>query len=76
MCIKLLLRDLNPGPYPPHSTSTYGCGVWGIKAGVQVSKREFHTHIHLDYVKVEFYLVSKKKKNLYILEFHCEKDTN
>jgi len=23
-------------------------GVWGAKARVQISKREFHTHIHLD----------------------------
>ena len=22
------------------------CGVWGIRAGVQVSMREFHIHIH------------------------------
>ena len=27
MCVKLLLGDLNPGPYPSHSTSTYTCGV-------------------------------------------------
>ena len=27
MCVKLLPRDLNPGPYPPHSTSTYTCKV-------------------------------------------------
>ena len=32
----------------------YTCGVWGAKAGVQVSRREFHTHIHLNYVIVEF----------------------
>ena len=37
-----------------------GCG--GIRAGVQVSKREFHTHIHLDYVRVKFlYCIIKKK---------------
>ena len=30
--------------------------------GVQVSRREFYTYIHLDYVRVEFYLVKKKKK--------------
>ena len=23
MCVKLPLGDLNPGPYPPHPTSTY-----------------------------------------------------
>ena len=27
MCVKLLLGDLNPNPYPPHPTSTYTCGV-------------------------------------------------
>ena len=27
MCVKLPLRDLNPGPYPPHLTSTYTCRV-------------------------------------------------
>ena len=31
-----------------HSTNTNACGVWGTRVGVQVSKREFHTHIHLD----------------------------
>ena len=35
---------------------------WGARARVQVSRRELHTHIHLDYVRVEFYLVKKKKK--------------
>ena len=27
MCVKLPFRDLNLGPYPPHSTSTYTCGM-------------------------------------------------
>ena len=27
--------------------------MWEIRAGVQVSRREFHTHIHLDYVIAE-----------------------
>ena len=31
-----------------HSTSISTCEVWGARAGVQVSKREFHTHIHLN----------------------------
>ena len=31
-----------------HSTSISACGVWGVRAGVQVSRREFHTHINLD----------------------------
>ena len=38
--------------------------MWGAKAGVQVSRRELHTHIHLDYARVEFYLVLKKKKKI------------
>ena len=31
-----------------HSTNINACGVWGVRAGVQVFRREFHTHIHLD----------------------------
>ena len=31
-----------------HSTSISTCTVWGARARVQVSKRELHTHIHLD----------------------------
>ena len=27
ICVKLPLRDLNPGPCPPHPTSIYTCGV-------------------------------------------------
>ena len=37
-----------------------GCG--GVRTEVQVSRREFHTHIHLDYVRVEFLSCIKKKK--------------
>ena len=37
-------------------------GVWEVRAGVQVSMRELHTHIHLDYVRVE--ILSCKKKIL------------
>ena len=36
--------------------------MWGARTGVQVSKREFYIHIHLDYARIEFYLVLKKKK--------------
>ena len=44
------------------SLHKYKC-LWSIetRAGVQVSRKEFHTHIHLDYVRVEFYLVLKIK---------------
>ena len=34
------------------------CEVWGTRAEIQVSKRKFYTHIHLDYVIVE--ILSKK----------------
>ena len=44
-----------------HSISINTCGVWGARARVQVSKREFHTHIHLDYTKVEILFCIKKK---------------
>ena len=39
-----------------------GCG--GARAEIQVSRREIHTHIHLDYAKVEILSCIKKiKKN-------------
>ena len=38
-----------------HSTSISACKVRGIKARVQISKREIHTHIYLDYARVDFY---------------------
>ena len=50
-----------------YSTNISACGVWGAQAGVQVSKKELHTHIHLDQAKVEFYLVSTKKKKFVTL---------
>ena len=37
-------------------------------AGVQVSKNEVHTHIHLDYTRIEFLSCKKKlnkKKNFF-----------
>ena len=39
--------------YGGHSTSINVCGVWGVKVRVQISRREFHKHIHLDYDRVE-----------------------
>ena len=35
------------------------CEVWRIRVGIQVYRKELHTYIHLDYVKV--YMVLKKK---------------
>ena len=51
-----------------HSTSISACGVWGERVNVQVSRRETHTHIHLEQVKVEILFCILKKKN-YILYF-------
>ena len=31
-----------------HSRSISACRVWEVRAGVQVSRRELHTYIHLD----------------------------
>ena len=41
-------------------TSISACRVWGVRTGVQVSKRGTHTHIHLDEVRVEFLFCIKK----------------
>ena len=49
--------------------SISACGVWGAKAGIQVSRREFYTHIHLDYVRVEI-LSCKKKKILRLISVY------
>ena len=49
-----------------HSTSISVSKVWEAKIGVQVSKRELHTYIHLDCVRVDYILNIKKKKNLII----------
>ena len=38
-------------------------GVWGVSARIQVSRKEFHTHIHLNYIRVEFLSCIKKNKN-------------
>ena len=40
-----------------HSISISVCEVWRAKIEVQVSRRELHTHIHLDYARIKFYLV-------------------
>ena len=36
--------------------------MWEARVGVQVSRKEFHTYIHLDYDKVDFLSCIKKKK--------------
>ena len=45
-------------------TSISACGVWRVRAEIQFFKRELHTYIHLDYVKVKFlsciYILKKK----------------
>ena len=38
-----------------------------IRVGIQVSRKEFHTHIHLDYDRIEFLSCIKKKKFIKVL---------
>ena len=45
------------------------CGVWEIRAGVQVSKREFYTHIHLDYIRNSILYIKKKINYLGFLKY-------
>ena len=47
-----------------HSISISTCGVWEVRARVQVSRRELHTHIHLDQDRVEILPCIKKKKKI------------
>ena len=45
--------------------------MWRVRVGVQVSGREFHTHIHLDHFRVEILSCihqpkkKEKKKDIY-----------
>ena len=51
-------------------------GCRRARVGVQVSKREFHTRIHLDYVRVKFLSCIKKKMILYFLTFMVDPTVN
>ena len=46
-----------------YSTSINDCGVWEVRAEVQVSKRELQRHIHIDYIRIEFLSYIK---NIYV----------
>ena len=53
-----------------HSISINAYGMWRVRVRVQVSGREFHTHIHLDQFRVEILSCihqpkKKKKKKIY-----------
>ena len=54
--------------YGDHSTSISVCRVWEARVRVQVFRREFHTHIHLDYVRVKFLSCIKKEENKLVNE--------
>ena len=43
------------------STSINTCEMWGPRAEIQLSRREFHTHIYLDYTKVKILSCINKK---------------
>ena len=56
--------------YNGYSTSINACGVWGgQESGFRSPKRSFHTHIHLDYAKIEFLSCIKNIYNI-IFFFH------
>ena len=68
LCMLASLHTL--GVIYSHSTSISNCGVWGVKAGVQVSKNEIsHTYtLRLGYSRISIlYKKEKKKKDLCIL---------
>ena len=50
-------------------TSISACGVWEVRTGIQVFRKDFHTHIRLDYIRVEFLSCINKKKNQYVLKY-------
>ena len=50
--------------------------MWGARVRVQASRREFHTHIHLNYTIVEILSCIKKKKKLLLCEFLKNKNKN
>ena len=54
--------------YDNHFTSISAYEVWMAREGVQVFRIEFQTHIHLDWVRVEFlsfiYIYILKKKTI------------
>ena len=55
--ILLILSYPNTTVHPwcdGHFTSISVYGRWGVRGRVQVFKRELYTHIHIDYVRVEF----------------------
>ena len=39
-----------------------GCGR--VRTKIQFSRRELHTHVHLNYARVEFISCKKKKKEI------------
>ena len=45
-----------------HFTNINAYEVWGVRVGIQVFRKEFHTYIHLNYIRVEFLSCIKKKK--------------
>ena len=42
--------------------------MWGVRVRVQFSRKEFHTHIYLDYDRVDFLSCIKKKSKTFINE--------
>ena len=58
------------GNHDRHSTSISVCEVWEPKAGVQVSRREFHTYIYLNYPRIEFLSCIKNNNNKVVIHIY------
>ena len=54
-----------------HFTNISSCRMWRARVGIQVFRRKFHTHIHLDQVRIKFLsckkIIKKKKKKLKVV---------
>ena len=59
-----------------HSTSINAYGVWGARIGIQISKRELYTHIHLDYVRIEILSFKNKKKKKKLSTLNAKTQSN
>ena len=59
-----------------HSTSISAYKVWGARTEIQISKRELHTHIHLDYVRIEILYCKNKKKKKKLSTLNAKTQSN
>ena len=60
--------DSELGTNPTRTNSWTGlsistCGVWGVRAEIQVYKKELHTYIHLSQSRISTFYISAFRKN-------------